>query len=150
MEEEKTGHPGRRLKVVVQLIQAKKPYYIVRAYDSGRLIFQGKKIIKPEYVSKWFLYNQALLDQGFAVVKKRSSGGLQVVFGELAERRFKLFLLYVYSLLNIRSSRRADCLAKCWSKIDVVSPIVDQLWELSRMVEEKRFSSLLRGYCLCR
>jgi hypothetical protein len=139
-----------RLKVVIQLIRARRPYYAVRYYESGRLILQAKRVVKPDYILRWFLYNQSLLDQGLTQVKRRASGTVQITFSETVERHFKVFLLYVYSILNIRSSRRVDCLARCWSRLDVVSPVVDVLWELSRITDVRRFSGLLRGYCLCR
>jgi hypothetical protein len=139
----------RRLKVVIQLVQAKKPYYLVRCYDAGRLVFQGKRLVKPDYALKWLLYNQALVEQGLVRVESKSDV-TRVVFSELAERHFKLFLFHVYSVLNIRSARRADCLARCWSRIDAISPIIDLLWDLMKITELKRFSSLLRGYCLCK
>jgi|GEM_PF-1579435 len=139
-----------RLKVVIQYIPARRPYYMVRCYDYGRPVLQAKRIVKPDYVLRWFLYNQSLLDQGLATVKRRDGGTVRVSFSELVERHSKVFLLYVYSILNVRSSRRVDCLARCWSRVDVVSPVVDALWELSRITDVRRFSGLLRGYCLCR
>jgi len=141
---------ARRLKVVIQLVQAKKPYYLVRCYDAGRLVFQGRRLVKQDYALKWLLYNQALIEQGLVRVESRDGVATRVVFSEQAERHFKLYLLYVYSVLNIRSSRRVDCLAKCWSRIDAISPVVDLLWDLMKITDPKRFSSLLRGYCLCR
>jgi hypothetical protein len=141
---------ARRLKVVIQLVQAKKPYYLVRCYDAGRLVFQGRRLVKQDYALKWLLYNQALIEQGLVRVESRGGPATRVVFSEQAERHFKLYLLYVYSVLNIRSSRKVDCLAKCWSRIDAISPVVDLLWDLMKITDPKRFSSLLRGYCLCR
>jgi len=141
---------ARRLKVVIQPVQAKKPYYLVKCYDAGRLVFQGRRLVKQDYALKWLLYNQALIEQGLVRVESRGGSATRVVFSEQAERHFKLYLLYVYSVLNIRSSRRVDCLAKCWSRIDAISPIIDLLWDLMKITDPKRFSSLLRGYCLCR
>jgi len=141
---------ARRLKVVIQPVQAKKPYYLVKCYDAGRLVFQGRRLVKQDYALKWLLYNQALIEQGLVRVESRGGSATRVVFSEQAERHFKLYLLYVYSVLNIRSSRRVDCLAKCWSRIDAISPIIDLLWDLMKIIDPKRFSSLLRGYCLCR
>jgi len=141
---------ARRLKVVIQLVQAKKPYYLVRCYDAGRLVFQGRRLVKQDYALKWLLYNQALIEQGLVRVESRGGGATRVVFSEQAERHFKLYLLYIYSVLNIRSSRKVDCLAKCWSRIDAISPVVDLFWDLMKITDPKRFSSLLRGYCLCR
>lgn len=141
--------PVRRLKVVVQLVRAKKPYYIVRCYDAGRLILQAKRIVKPEHVLKWFMFNQVLVDQGYVRVEKSPSGTIRVVFSDHVERHFKIFLFHVYSVLNIKSATRAECFAKCWSRLDTVSPVVDALWELSRMVDVKRFSRIARGYCSC-
>jgi hypothetical protein len=140
----------RRLKVVIQLVRAKKPYYLVRCYDAGKLIFQGKRLVKPDYALKWLLYNQAPIEQGLVRVESRSNGATRIVFNEQAERYFKLYLFHIYSVLNIRSARRADCLAMCWSRIDAISPIIDLLWDLMKITEPKRFSSLLRGYCLCK
>jgi hypothetical protein len=139
-----------RLKVVIQLVPARKPYYIVRCYDTGRLVLLAKRVTKPEHILRWFLYNQSLIDQGLVSIKRKSSGTIQVVFSESVERHFKIFLLHVYSVLNIRSDRKAECLAKCWSRLDAISPIIDVLWELSRITDVRRFSGLLRGYCLCR
>ena len=141
---------ARRLKVVIQLVQAKKPYYLVRCYDAGRLVFQGRRLVKQDYALKWLLYNQALIEQGLVRVESRGGVATRVVFSEQAERHFKLYLLYIYSVLNIRSSRKVDCLAKCWSRIDAISPVVDLFWDLMKITDPKRFSSLLRGYCLCR
>ncbi len=141
---------ARKLKVVIQPVYSTKPYHIVRCYDTGRLIVFGKKIYKQDLVLRWLLYNQSLIDQGFVKVMKKEKGSTRVVFDEKAERHFKLFIFHIYSVLNIRSSKRADCLAKCWSRLDAISPIIDILWELMKMSDQKRFSSLLRGYCLCR
>jgi NADH:ubiquinone oxidoreductase subunit D len=140
----------KKLKVVIQQVRAKKPYYLVRCYDSGRLIFQGKRLVKSDYALKWILYNQALVEQELAKVESRRGNSIRVVFSEHAERHFKLYLFYINSVLNIRSARRADCLARCWSRIDAISPIIDILLELMKITDPKRFSSLLRGYCLCR
>jgi hypothetical protein len=107
-------------------------------------------VTKPEHILRWFLYNQSLIDQGLVSIRRKSSGTIQVVFSESVERHFKIFLLHVYSVLNIRSDRKAECLAKCWSRLDAISPIIDVLWELSRITDVRRFSGLLRGYCLCR
>jgi len=139
-----------RLKVVIQPVPARRPYYVVRGYDAGRLVLSVRRVAKPEHVLRWFLYNQSLIDQGFVSVRRKSSGAVQVVFSELVERHFKIFLLHVYSVLNIRSDRKAECLARCWSRLDTISPIIDVLWELSRITDVRRFSGLLRGYCLCR
>jgi hypothetical protein len=139
-----------KLKVVVQPIPAKRSYYIVRCYESGRLVLLAKRVVKPEYVLKWFLYNQSLIDQGLVSIRRKTSGTIQIAFSESIERHFKVFLLHIYSVLNIRSTRKAECLARCWSQLDVVSPIIDVLWELSRITNVRRFSGLLRGYCLCR
>lgn len=138
------------LKVVIVPAQARKPYFTVQVYEHGKRVFQGKRIIKPDYVLRWFIYNQSLLDSGFAKINRKKSGSVIVVFGDTAERHFKLFMFHVYSVLNVRSARRADCLARCWSQIDTISPVVDALWELSRITDVKRFSSSLRGYCLCK
>ncbi len=139
-----------RLKVVIQPVPARRPYYIVKCYDAGRLVLLAKRIAKPEHVLRWFFYNQSLIDQELVSVKRKSNGTLQVIFSELVERHFKIFLLHVYSVLNIRSGRKAECLARCWSRLDAISPIIDVLWELSRITDVRRFSGLLRGYCLCR
>ena len=140
-----------QFKVVVQLVKAKKPYYLVRAYETGKLIYQGKKLVNPDYALKWLLYNQSLVEYGHVRVKKKEkTGTITIGFTDFASRHFKLFLFHVVSVLNIKSARKADCLARCWSRIDATSPIIDSLWELSRMIEPKRFTSLLRGYCLCK
>jgi hypothetical protein len=140
--------PPRRLKAVLQPVRAGKPYYMVVCYDSGRPILRAKRV-RPEHVLKWFLFNQVLLDQGYVEIKEKSNGVVQIVFSGSADRHFKIFLFHVYSVLNIKSSSRAECLARCWSSLDTISPVVDALWELSRMVDVKKFSRLARGYCSC-
>ncbi|WP_448578661.1 hypothetical protein [Thermosphaera sp.] len=140
--------PPRRLKVVLQPVKAGKPYYMIACYDSGRLILRARKA-RPEHVLKWFLFNQVLLDQGYVKIKEKANGTVQIVFSDSADRHFKIFLFHVYSVLNIKSSSRAECLARCWSRLDTISPVVDTLWELSRMVDVKKFSRLARGYCSC-
>ncbi|ADG91041.1 hypothetical protein [Thermosphaera aggregans] len=140
--------PPRRLKAVLQPVRAGKPYYMVVCYDSGRPILRTKRV-RPEHVLKWFLFNQVLLDQGYVEIKEKSNGVVQIVFSGSADRHFKIFLFHVYSVLNIKSSNRAECLARCWSSLDTISPVVDALWELSRMVDVKKFSRLARGYCSC-
>lgn len=139
------------LKAVLTLVDAKKPYYIIRAYDSGKLLITVRRIVKPEYAERWFLYNQSLIEYGYVrIVKRRGGRTVCFVFDEASGRQFELFLLYILSISNLKSPRRIDCLAKCWSQIDAVSPLIDVFLELERITDEKRFIGLLRGYCLCR
>ncbi|MEM0224811.1 MAG: hypothetical protein QXS24_06750 [Desulfurococcaceae archaeon] len=141
----------RQLKVVANLIEARKPYYLVRAYDSGKLVMSIKRIIKPEYVKRWFFYNQSLIQYGHVVIREKGENRtIRIEFDEATSRHFKIFLYYLYSISNLRSFRKVDCLARCWSKIDATTPVVDLLWDISRSIDQKRFSGLLRGYCLCR
>lgn len=139
-----------KLKVVLQLVKAKKPYYLVRAYEAGRLVYQGKRLLNPDYALKWLRYHQSLVEYDHVRVEERKTGTIVIEFSDFASRHFKLFLFHVLGTLNIKSARKAECLAVCWSRIDATSPIIDTLWELSRIVEPKRFISLLRGYCLCK
>lgn len=143
--------PGsRRIKFVALLIDAKNPYYIVRVYDTGRLVSTIKKIFDLDFIKTWFFYNQSLVEYGYvSTIVKRGGRTVAIVFDEAVSRHVNLFLFYLYSVSNLKSRGRVDCLAKCWSRIDAASPIVDVLLELSRMVESKRFFNLLRGYCLC-
>ncbi len=141
---------GANLKVVIQLVPAKRPYYMLRVYDEGRLLLQAKRVLKPEYVLKWVIYNQSLIEGDFMKIEKRKSGTVVISVSRAADRHFKLLLFHSLSVLNIRSSKKADCLAICWSSIDAISPVIDALWSLMMVVDTRRFSSLLRGYCLCR
>lgn len=136
-------------KLVLVPIKARKPYYIIWLYIEGSRIAQLERLRDPDLATKWLLYNQSLINEGYVKVTKTGKGTVRVAFSKNVERHFKIYLFYVYSVLNTRSKRRADCLARCWSSIDAVTPVVDVLWELSRIVERRRFSKLLRGYCLC-
>lgn len=138
-------------KVVAVYTESKKPYYLVRFYEGGRAVYKPVKLLKPEFMRFWFNYNQSLLEYGYVSLNERREGRtIRVVFSEAASRHYKLYVLYLRSIDGLKSGRRVDCLAKCWSRIDSTSPIIDVLWELSMIVEPKRFSNLLRGYCLCK
>ncbi|MEM1696694.1 MAG: hypothetical protein QXQ90_08890 [Desulfurococcaceae archaeon] len=138
------------LKAVAVLVSAKKPYYIVTIYDRGWRIEVIKRILKPEFITRWFTYNQSLLEFNYAVIKeKRDKKTISIAFDEAASRHFTIYVFYLWSISNLRSSRKVDCLAKCWSMIDAISPVADILRELSRSVDRKRFVGALRGYCLC-
>lgn len=132
-------------------MESRKPYYLVRFYEGGRVLLKPVKLLKPEFLRSWFTYNQSLLEYEYASVsEKRRGGTIRVLFSGEASRHFKLYVLYLSSVNGLKSGRRVDCLAKCWSRIDSTSPIIDVLWELSMIVDQRRFSNLLRGYCLCR
>lgn len=141
----------KTLKVVAVLVEVEKPYYLIRVYESGRLITTLKRFLKPEYIKRWFFYNQSLLEYKYVEIKeRRNKKTISIAFDEAVSRHFKIFVFYLYSIVNLKSYRRVDCLARCWSRIDATSPVLDTLLELSRITESKRFSGLLRGYCLCR
>lgn len=141
----------RQLKIVATLVDAKRPYYLVRAYDTGRLLVGIKKIVKPEFIKRWFFYNQTLIQYEHVVIKEKREGKtISIEFDDATSRHFRIYLLYLYSIANLKSSRRVDCIARCWSKVDATWPAIDLLWEISRSMDPKRFSGLLRGYCLCR
>ncbi|MEM4620461.1 MAG: hypothetical protein QW607_09645 [Desulfurococcaceae archaeon] len=137
-------------KATATLHESRKPYYLVRLYESGDLTCVLKKILKPEYIRRWLLYNQSLLEYGYVkVFEKRGGRTITVVFDEFSMRHFKLYTLYLHSIINLKSSRRVDCLARCFSNIDATSPVIDLLLDLSRTIDRKKFIGLLRGFCLC-
>uniref|UniRef100_A0A7J3PK31 Uncharacterized protein n=1 Tax=Staphylothermus marinus TaxID=2280 RepID=A0A7J3PK31_STAMA len=140
----------RSMKAVSMLIESRKPYYLVRFYESGDLTGVLKKVLKPEFIKRWLLYNQSLLEYGYVkVFEKRGGRTITVVFDEFSMRHFKLYTLYLHSIVNLKSNRRVDCLAKCFSNIDATSPVIDLLLDLSRIIDRKKFIGLLRGFCLC-
>ncbi|MEM2078881.1 MAG: hypothetical protein QXH45_06435 [Thermosphaera sp.] len=137
------------LKLVIAPVPAARPYYLATVYEEGRVIARLKRISSPEHITRWLIYNQSLVRHGYVRLEKSGKGVVRVSFNRLVDRHFKLFLFHAYSVSNIKSLAKADCLAKCWSSIDSVSPLIDVLWELSRITDQKRFTRMLRGYCSC-
>lgn len=144
------GHKKYTMRVTIVPVKARKPYYAVWIYVEGKRVAGLKKVLNPDLVTKWFLYNQVLLSEGYARVVKTQRGTVKILFSRGVERHFKLFLFHIYSVLNTRSAGRADCYARCWSSVDATSPVVDVLWELAGRVHVKKLSRMLRGFCSCK
>ncbi|MET1159504.1 MAG: hypothetical protein ABWW65_00950 [Thermoprotei archaeon] len=143
---------------ILPIMKRGKTRYVVWVYESGNRIASYKYILKPEYALRFLYYNQSLIETGYVSYNRKNVkvlGGtgkaerIQVVFKEGSERHAQLYMMFLISTLNLRSMRRVDKLAKCFSDIDLVSPVIDKLLELKKMISEKRFIQILRGYCLC-
>lgn len=140
--------PSRRGRVV----------YSLTVYEHGFRMGYYKPIVRLEYPRYFFRYKQSLIEYGFVgfrekIVRVRGTGQeaekLTVIFYEGSERFAEIYRLFLLSILNIRSARRIDKLAKCFANLDPISPVLDTLITLQKITTLKRFTQILRGYCLC-
>jgi len=152
--------PKYALKFHINPVKAKgRIRYALTIYEYGARLGAFKPIANLDYPLLYLLrYNQSLLEQGYVkYVKKQVKvpGGselaekLAVFFTPEAHAHGKIYMLYLLSLVNLRSKRRAEKLAKCFASLDPVSPVLERLLSLSEVVDAKRFIQILRGYCLC-
>jgi len=133
--------------------------YSLTVYDSGVRRGYYKYIERLDYPLIWLLkYRQPLIENGYVKYRRKQvtvkgtgdkAEKLVVVFTGDASRNAQIYTLYLLSILNLRSTRRVEKLAKCFGEMDTISPMVDKLLDLQTMVEPKRFTQILRGYCLC-
>lgn len=134
--------------------------YTLTIYEYGERIGFFKYINNLDYPLHYFLfYRQSLLESKHVIYRKKSikskgsrivdSDKLLIIVDEGAYRFGQIYLMYLLSILNIRSRRRVDKLAKCFGDIDPISPLVDNLWSMKNVVSLNRYVQMLRGYCLC-
>jgi len=151
---------SQNIKFHLDPVKTKKGLkYSLTIYDSGARTGYYKYIEKIDYALTWLLkYRQHLIESGYVKYKRKQvavkgssekAEKLTVVFSGDASRNAQIYTLYLLSILNLKSTRRVEKLAKCFGEMDTVSPLIDKLLDLRDVVGSKRFIQILRGYCLC-
>ncbi len=135
------------LKIVLEPVRGRVTYYVLSAYDENKLILRAEKIYNPYFVLKWITYHQSLLEADYLKYERSPTGTVTIYMSRNAERHFKLLLFHALSVVNVRTAKVADRLARCWAQVDAISPVVSALWDLMYVVGEKRMANILKAYC---
>ena len=136
----------------------RKIAYTLTIYDHGIKTGYYKYIRRIEYPRYFFRYKQSLIEYNYVKIKEKEisvkgtnqkSKKVVITFFEGSERFADIYRLFLISTLNLRSGRRVDKLARCFANLDPISPVLDTLLSLEKMITLRRFVQVLRGYCLC-
>ena len=123
--------------------------YIVEVYSGDEKIDTIWYILSDVFVIRFFTYRQWLIGEYVDLIESgKKMKRFRIRFKPGSERNALLYLYYLLSIKDLRSSRRVDKLAKCFAGIDTVSPLIDLFHELYKSVGERKFKYMMRGFCL--
>ncbi len=98
----------------------------------------------------WFRYKQSLIEYKYVKINT-AKNRMEILFYEGAERLAEIYRLYLLSLVGLKGTntkQKALHLAKCFANLDPISPVLDTLNSLGKMIKRKRFVAMLRAYCI--